>query len=86
MALESCQCTGSIVPNGALSGRRELVAAEAGPGPGSSGSYQAMVDDVRRTLPEATLRVMSPEFYLTFWSLDYQDIFFPSARYRGHNT
>lgn len=55
--------------------------AEAGPGPGSSGSsYQAMVDDVRRTLPEETLRVMSPEFYLSFWSLSFQDIFCPSAR------
>lgn len=78
-----------MVPNGivAASSRGELVVAEAGPGPGSTAGssagsgYQAMVDDVRRTLPEDTLRVMSPEFYLSFWSLNYQDIFVPSARW-----
>lgn len=74
-----------MVPNGtAVATRGELVVAEAGPGPGSLGSldsgYQAVVDDVRRTLPDDTLRVMSPEFYLSFWSLSYQDIFVPSAR------
>lgn len=50
-----------------------------GPGPGSM-SWQELVDDVRGTLLGEVWRVMSPEFYISFWSLSYQDIFVPADR------
>jgi hypothetical protein len=86
-----CACSaGNAAAGTALSsGRGELNAAVAGPGPGSAPGpgpggldYRGFVADVRRTLPEEVWRVMSPEFYVTFWSLDYHDVFVPSARCR----
>lgn len=53
--------------------------AVGGPGPGGL-TWEGVVEDVRKTLPDDVWRVMSPEFYLTFWSLSFEDIFVPSDR------
>ena len=55
------------------------LAKEAGPGPGTE-IWLRTVEDIRGMLPEEVWKVMSPEFYLTFWSLSYGDIFVPSSR------
>ncbi len=55
------------------------LAMAAGPGPGTE-KWLRIVEDIRGTLPEDVWKVMSPEFYLTFWSLSYGDIFVPSDR------
>lgn len=75
----------AALPNGVARG--ELVTAAAGPGPGSSGSalaggldWHAVVADVRGTLTDDVWRVMSPEFYITFWALSYQDVLVPQER------
>jgi THO complex subunit 2 len=36
---------------------------------------------VRTHLPDATWQIITPEFYVTFWSLSLCDIFVPSSRY-----
>ena len=36
--------------------------------------------DVRSALPETVWESISPEFYMAFWSLRYEDIFVPSDR------
>ncbi|KAK9917111.1 hypothetical protein WJX75_001006 [Coccomyxa subellipsoidea] len=72
------------LPNGLdAAGGRDGEAA--GPGPGSM-SWQELVDDVHGTLPGEVWRVMSPEFYISFWSLSYQDIFVPADRYKREST
>ncbi len=43
-------------------------------------SWAALVEDVRETLPDTVWRVMSPEFYISFWSLSYPDISVPADR------
>lgn len=59
--------------------KHETTLATAGPAPGTE-TWLRMVEDIRGTLPEDVWKVMSPEFYLTFWSLSYGDIFVPSDR------
>ncbi|BDA48856.1 THO complex subunit 2 [Coccomyxa sp. Obi] len=57
------------------------LASEAGPGPGTE-IWLRIVEDLRGLHSEDVWKVMSPEFYLTFWSLSYGDIFVPKDRYK----
>ena len=42
--------------------------------------WQEAVGDVRSALPESVWESISPEFYMAFWSLRYEDIFVPTDR------
>ena len=55
-------------------------AAEEQPTAEDAGGWQEAVSDVRSALPESVWESISPEFYMGFWSLRYEDIFVPSDR------
>ncbi len=54
--------------------------AEDQPAAEDTEGWQEAVDDVRSALPESVWESISPEFYMAFWSLRYEDIFVPSDR------
>ncbi|KAI9335936.1 transcription factor/nuclear export subunit protein 2-domain-containing protein [Obelidium mucronatum] len=42
-----------------------------------------VLQSVQKTLPESTWKILSPQFYITFWSLTLYDIDFPKAKYQS---
>lgn len=56
------------------------VAAVDHPTAEDTQGWEDAVSDVRSALPETVWKSISPEFYMAFWSLRYEDIFVPSDR------
>ena len=50
------------------------------PAPEDTKGWQEAVADVRAALPEIVWESISPEFYMAFWSLRYEDVTVPSDR------